>query len=701
MIVHEIRRFGLSVGKYRDIFFDAPSSLADVLSEAGIVSGEDYEERCASSYRLLSGGCTLVAEFAPDMATVSKDSVTLTLGGISAPVTVLVGGVPIANIEPGHYAHRLNIKTLLYGGKNRIELRLGAISDDSELPDIILEPPRIEAYDDRVIDTLAVKEAKAEGGVDVELSLSTVGYGTDSRAVATLVSPSGSISYATLVDGHARMHIHSPSLWWPGVLGAHSLYRLSVNLYSRGEVADSRDGVLGIRDVSVRTADDGYSVITVNGSAFAPIGAVLTERDVLAPRGQIERARRAVTRAARAGINTVYIKDGLPSEQLLSVCDELGVMVILELPSDIPEEGAARTVALSELSRSLSAYSLHPSLAVITVMGGRAEAIGAVVRNTLPGVVFAPDFKMRSTEWMPTMPAEATLAEFVPEGEKNIFSPAMVRCTVGDVATLVSHISREHLMPYGTDEIRYISGVVSAASAKEDYLAAISGEDKQGILIPSLVDPRPYFSPSLIDYRLKPKALWYYLSRLSLPVIASAAVRDTRVEFFAYNLLRNDYIGKLSYALVDTDGATLIRDSIDVVIPSASVVSVFSVDLSELIGSRKDNTVLMFTLSGNNGISYSDTALFVSERELKLRAPNIKYNLTGACNDFTLTLTADAYARGVEVTFFDEDVILSDNYFDLTPAHPIKIDIHSPRPTATEALWNKIKILSLYDIGRG
>ena len=277
----------------------------------------------------------------------------------------------------------------------------------------------------------------------------------------------------------------------------------------------------------------------------------------------------------------------------------------------------------------------------------------------------------------------------------------MVRCTVGDVATLVSYISREHLMPYGTDEIRYISGVVSAVSAKEDYLAAISGEDKRGILIPTLVDPRPYFSPSLLDYRLKPKALWYYLARLSRPTLASVAIDGTRVEFFGYNLLKNGCVGKLSYALVDTDGATLIRDSVDVTLPAFGTKSLLSVDFSELIGTRKDNIVLMYTLSVGDGISYSDTALFVSERELKLRSPGIKYNLTGACNDFTLTVTADAYARGVEVTFFDEDVILSDNYFDLTPAHPARINIHSPRPVATEALWNKIKIRSLYDIGRG
>ena len=702
MIVHEIRRFGICAGEYRDIFFDAPCSVAAALSEAGIVGGVSYEEKCAAASSLIAGGCTLTAEFIPDIALISKDSVVLSLDPIDAPVTVLIGGMPIANVEPGHSVHRLNIKTLLRGGKNRIELRVGALEPKrGRFPDIILGAPRVEAYDDRIIDAVSVRQTESGDGVDVDLSITTVGYGTDSRAVATLVSPSGSVNYASFVNGKAKVHIQSPSRWWPGKLGAHSLYRLSINLYSNGEVADSRDGVLGIRNLSVLTDEYGESLISVSGAAFAPIGAVLTQADILSPLNELDRARRAVERAAMCGINAVYLKDELPSQRLLTACDELGVCVILKLSQKIPESGAERTVALRELARVFSTYSLHPSLAVVTASRENAEAVSSIVSQMLPDTAFIPDFKIHTTDWIPTMPAEATLSEFVPEGERNIFSPSMVKCTVGDVALLVSHISREHLMPYGTEEIRYVSGIVSSASFKERYIDAIRKEKKGGILIPSLIDPKPYFSPSLIDYRLRPKTLWYYISRLSRPTIASAAVYDTRVEFFGYNLQRNVYRGKLSYALVDTRGTTLIRDSVDVIIPAATSASLLSVDFAELIGERKDNAVLMYTLSGSDGVFYSDTALFVSERELKLYDPKVKYDLIGACNDFTLTLNVDAYARAVEVTFFDEDVILSDNYFDITPSIPVRIDIKSPRPTAIESLWNKIKIRSLYDVGRG
>lgn len=702
MIVHEIRRFGLSAGKYRDVFFDAPCSLADALAEAGILGGVSYEERCASARSLLSEGFTLIAEFAPDMALISKDSVVLSMDAINAPYTVLVGGVPIANIGAGHAAHRLDIKTLLRGGKNRIEFRVGAPTERlGRYFDILLGAPRIEAYDDRIIDTVSVKQSRTENGVSVELSLTTVGYGTDSRAVATLVSPSGSVSYASFVDGKASIDISSPSLWWPGVLGAHSLYRLSVNLYSHGEVADSRDGVLGIRSLSTRADGCGECLISVNGASFAPIGALIEGYDALSPSGERERARRAVERAAMCGINTIYVKTELPTKQLLSACDELGLCVILELTGCIPEDGAARTVALRELSHTLAAYSMHPSLSIVTAPVQYADAVTSVLSSVLPDVIFVPELKIHTTEPIPTMPTEATLSEFVPEGERNIFSPTMVKCTVGDVALLVSRISREHLMPYGTEEIRYVSGIVCSAGAKQDYLDGISGLEKRGILIPSLIDTRPYFAPSVIDYRMKPKTLWYYLARLSRPTIANAVVLGTRVEFFAYNLQRNIYRGKLSYSLVDTSGAILIRDSVDVVLPPLSSECALTVDFAELIGTRPDNVVLMYTVSGNDGASYSDTALFVSERELKLLAPKIKYDLKGACNDFTLTITADAYARAVEITFYDEDVILSDNYFDITPTVPVRLDIKSPRPTAIESLWNKIKIRSMYDVGRG
>ncbi len=697
MILHEIRRFGLTADCHRDIFFDAPASLSGVLADAGIISGDGYAERCAQAARLLGGGCSLVAEIDPDGALISKESIVLSFGRISAPVTVFINGVPVANVAAGHALHRLGIKHYLRGGKNRVELRLGA----PESRDVILYPPRIEAYDDRVIEAVSVRQTHTEDGCFVELAMTTSGYGSDSRAVATLVSAGGSVSYANFVGDKATFNIKSPVPWWPGRLGNHSLYKLSVNLYSRGEVADSRDGYIGIRTLDVTRTDALTDRLAVNGEEFIPVMAELPLSDELSPLTEGERARKALARMALSGVNAICFTDELPTDRLLSDCDELGLLVALRLNCEIPEDGATRTLALRELYRRLAALSLHPSLAIVTSCCECDVEIERTVREALPSVKYIRDFRLNVIEPIPTLPAEATLSEFVPEGERNIFSPTMVRCTLGDVASLVSHISREHLMPYGTEETRYVSGIVAAASQKREYLAALTAEKRCGVMLPAFIDPSPLVSPSTLDYRLRPKAPWYYLSRVTRPTIAFAKVEGTRVEFFVHNLQRKVYIGKLNYSLVDTRGSVLIRDEIDVSVGSTSSESVLAIDLTELIANRRDNAVLMYTLSGKDALSYSDTALFVSERELKLCAPGIKYDLTGACNDFTLTLSASAYARAVEITFLDEDVILSDNYFDLTPTAPVRLAVTSSRPTAIESLWNKIKIRSLFDVGRG
>lgn len=697
MILHEIRRFGLTVDRYRDIFFDAPASLSDVLAEAGIISASGYAERCSLASSLLLGGCSLIAEIDPDGALLSKESVSLSFDGIGAPVTVFINGVPVANVEAGHALHRLGIKHYLRGGKNRVELRLGA----PESRDVILYPPRIEAYDDRVIEALSVRQTTTEDGCLVELAMTTSGYGTDSRAVATLVSAGGSVSYANFVGDKATFNIKSPALWWPGRLGNHSLYKLSVNLYSRGEVADSRDGYIGVRTLDVTRTDSFTDRLTVNGEEYIPVMAEFPLCDALSPLSEVERSRKALARMALSGVSAVCFTDELPTDRLLSDCDELGLFVALRLDCNIPEEGATRTLALRELYRRLAALSLHPSLMIVTSSPECSRELAETVRAALPSVKYVPDLRLNAIDPIPTLPAEATLSEFVPEGERNIFSPTMVKCTVGDVTTLVSHISREHLMPYGTEEMRYVSGIVAAASLKKEYLAALGSTERCGVSLPAFLDPTPSLSPSVLDYRLRPKASWYYLSRITRPTVTFAEVDGTRVEFFVHNLQRKVYIGKLSYSLVDTSGSVLIRDETDVSVDGASSISVLRVDLTELISNRRDNTVLTYTLSGRDGLSYSDTALFVSERELKLSAPGIKYDLTGACNDFTLTLTSSAYARAVEITFLDEDVILSDNYFDLTPTAPVRLSLTSSRPTAIESLWNKIKIRSLFDVGRG
>jgi beta-mannosidase len=95
------------------------------------------------------------------------------------------------------------------------------------------------------------------------------------------------------------------------------------------------------------------------------------------------------------------------------------------------------------------------------------------------------------------------------------------------------------------------------------------------------------------------------------------------------------------------------------------------------------------------------TLLFVAPKRFKLKDPEIKYELTGADKRFSLTLSAEAFATGVEIVFDGVDAIISDNYFDLTSSAPVKIGVSLNNPAENlKSLKKALRIRTLYEVGK-
>ena len=83
------------------------------------------------------------------------------------------------------------------------------------------------------------------------------------------------------------------------------------------------------------------------------------------------------------------------------------------------------------------------------------------------------------------------------------------------------------------------------------------------------------------------------------------------------------------------------------------------------------------------------------------KKPEIKTELVGADRRFSLTLSSSAFASGVEIVFDGIDAILSDNYFDLTSASPVKISVNVNNPAENiKSLTKSLRIRTLYEVGK-
>ena len=63
-----------------------------------------------------------------------------------------------------------------------------------------------------------------------------------------------------------------------------------------------------------------------------------------------------------------------------------------------------------------------------------------------------------------------------------------------------------------------------------------------------------------------------------------------------------------------------------------------------------------------------------------------------------MTLTATAFAKGVEISLGDIPVYLSDNYIDITSAAPVKVTMTVGSLETVERVRSMLKVRSVYDI---
>ena len=79
----------------------------------------------------------------------------------------------------------------------------------------------------------------------------------------------------------------------------------------------------------------------------------------------------------------------------------------------------------------------------------------------------------------------------------------------------------------------------------------------------------------------------------------------------------------------------------------------------------------------------------------------IEAKIVGRDRRYSITLTPSAFAKDVEIDFVGCDVLLYENYVDLTQNSPYKISfVLLNGEDSAQSLTSALKIRSLYDIGK-
>ncbi|MDR0399590.1 MAG: glycoside hydrolase family 2 protein [Treponema sp.] len=314
-------------------------------------------------------------------------------------------------------------------------------------------------------------------------------------------------------------------------------------------------------------------------------------------------------------------------------------------------------------------------------------------------------FRYASEFGFQAYPSLRTVEAFTLPEDRNPFSYVMERHQRNNAANgkIMNYMYQTFLYPTKFDVFLYASQLLQAEAIKYgvEHFRRNRGRC-MGAIYWQLNDIWPVTSWASIDYYHRWKALHYYARRFFQPLMISCheeglltqnpnanhqpqvkAAIEKSFRLSVANESREERKLTVAWEIRDKHAKVLKEKTLPVKVPPLSSlwldkVLVNDIDLNEQYLSYR-------LLDGTAAIS-EGTVIFSLPKFFHWADPKLSCTVNGD----TITVKAAAYARAVEILNRREDLVLSDNYFDMD-AGTRKIKILSGKPQG-------LKLRSVYDI---
>lgn len=670
MVKKEIKEFKLLLGSTESVLCRIPFSVHSALM------GKNLPEP-------LSEVCFAASIFA-DAHELSSKYIFLKITEPSNPFTVSVNGRPAGEYDGIRGEFSCDIAPYLSAGENIIQLSFTPSPSAG-----IFGKAELIRTDSAIIDRISLIQKHEGGTAALAIKLEMLGACENVRAVATLVSGAGQIYYGGLTKGRGTITVRDPLYWWPRGLGIQNLYKLTVNLYGDSEVEDTKELRVGLRAIVTANNADG-SPLEANGAQFVPMGAVYVHDENPDPTVRQRKCEAVVTSAARASFNTLVVPRGTPTlpECFYELCDAHGIVVIHEISEiDI------------QTREMLLRSTVHPSVGLLDIIGAtdRIAEISEQIRKINPELEFALFERAPEYPSVPTLPCDKTAKMFIPHVEDNPFSETVESVTGDKLIAILNEAAKTHLYARDLSTLSYVSRLVAAEEIREQLAEARILRNRRAVF--SYIGGDGYISPSSLDSQARWKALQYYAARFFTQTLLYAKADGAQVSFYISNERRMDFSGEVEYRILDRKNRLIYKATESCRVPESSSSKIFLRDLSEYVVGHEREYYLEYLLREGSSIISRATLLFVPPKRFAFLDPGIKAEIVGDDRRFSITLTAESFAKDVEIDFTDTDALFLDSCLDLTSSAPVKIAFTVlGKSVSARYLTETLKIKSIYDI---
>ncbi len=734
MVKQEIKSFTLDIGEHHGLGASAPCSILSVLSENKVIGDVYVGDNSETAKKYAGRTAMFTAEFEVSSVMMSMKNVFLSLSGLDTLCKIELNGKEIARTDNMHRAYFLDAKTKLAVGKNIMKLTFYPTSDGDAVrksrylfgtataPSLcdggIFRKIELVGFNHKIIGNVRISESYSGRSLRLDLTLETLGYDEMSRAVATLVSPAENVYFCGFMNGKGVIDMNDANLWWTNGIGMQNLYHMSVNLYSESVSEDTLDKYIGFRTVKHEKDDTGRHCFLLNGTELQLFGACFAPEDILHGRSIASRTEELVEVARASGMNALFISsDGYyPDEHFLSSCDRAGILVFVDVPRS-PITSDMKDNIREEINSNLRRMSYHPSFAALTGNSELAELFsdesdrasltdGAL--NYDGAFIFDIDGSMKAglanISYI-SMPTYDSVKKFIPIDARNLGSYDFELHGASEASVMSMLSSAYELYPYASslNELSYIMGLSAAEKTRVavENVMKLSRKDRPfGIILGQMNDSWGTLSPSSVDYYGGRKPLSYREREFFSHIQLMTERNGTRVKFKLVNSTNSEYDGTFEYSVCDNENKPVFKDSFKIKAAAYSDMDVHNIDLGSVITGHMNEYYLKYRVSGDKAGSHAGILLFTKPKRFKHRKPSFAVDITGSKRDFVLKVGADCFVRGVEVSFSEVEAELDENFFDITSAAPVKVNVRTKGIVTVEKLKRTLNIRSIYDLGK-
>ncbi len=311
-------------------------------------------------------------------------------------------------------------------------------------------------------------------------------------------------------------------------------------------------------------------------------------------------------------------------------------------------------------------------------------------------------FRYLSEFGFQSFPSIKTVESFTEPEDRNVFSYIMEKHQRNASANgkIMNYMEQTFLYPNDIDTLIYASQLLQAEAIKYgvEHFRRYRGRC-MGTIYWQLNDCWPVASWSSIDYYGRWKALHYYAKRFFAPFMVSceeegllSQTMNTNAEPFdvqksvrlnVTNESRTARSGRVCWQLRKADGSVLTEECEEVTVPALTSIWLEKKELKE--AGLYDNYV-SYQLYENDEVVSEGTVLFCAPKHFQFTDPKLSVRTEGD----EIVVFSEHYARSVEIRNENDNLILSDNFFDLNGGER-RVKILKGEPTG-------LSVRSVYDI---